>query len=399
MENDMTSDTDNGSHNPEVTFPNRKRRVLAVLAFVTVMAFAAISIGFRGYQSTVSVLVIPRAKSVSTTSEIVDNVVFLSQTSAFHTFFFQTTESVPGLMSLSSHDELSGTATEKLFDSMVSVSSAKRGGIISVHAFRSDPDDAKSVAHAAALSLFRYASKYYDVKEEVDFRIVDGPTVSARLPDGLTLLFGLVVLCGAVAFVISPFLSLLSRGRSLFEQRKMSLSAMPFSADMFKPKRPASTLLSGSVESGAFDRESENTDTDTDIDTDADTDIVTVVEPETEIDTTVTETDSFFEPVPPVKTAEAARTSETVPVWKKAPAPLDIPTFSEEEARFLKEFAFEPVEEESGSDHADAPIVETAPTGPSASAEIPETQADAANVPAAPTRSEYQRRLNELLRG
>lgn len=367
--------------------------------FIALVSFIALSEGNRGYQADLSVLVIPGEKATASSKDIVENVVFLSRTAKFREFFFKDSESVPGLMATADVTEMSGDAMRASFESMISITPTGTGSMISVRAFANDPDDAKDIARTSALALFRYASAYYDVDGEADFRIVDGPTVLSRLPNGFLLFFGSVAIgiavTGAIFFIISAIRNL-SAGRG---GRKMPLQGNPFSADIFEPKRPVSPLLS-----------------------DSDTQEKTVIESGMtassemqDVPTTTLKDDAFFEPEPAVR-VESTRSSDipvlkTAPVTavKQAPAPMDIPTYSEEEERFLKEFTFEEFEgdgkshDESGDTDAGeivSPVTVEETTTPVS--DVPsrsETPSEVEEHHPSPTKSDYQRRLNELLRG
>ncbi len=367
--------------------------------FITLASFIALSEGNRGYQADLSVLVIPGEKATASSKEIVENVVFLSRTAKFRELFFKDSESVPGLMATADVTELSGDAMRASFESMISIAPTGTGSTISVRAFADDPDDAKDIARTAALALFRYASAYYDVDGEADFRIVDGPSVSSRLPNGFLLFFGSVAIgiavTGAIFFISSAIRNL----PAMSGRRKMPLPINPFSADIFEPKRPVSPLLSDSAPQEMPVIDSGMTEVSEKID-----------EPAMAL-----KDDAFFEPEPAMRVESTRRSDLPVPksapvtAVKQAPAPMDIPTYSEEEERFLKEFTFEEFEGDGKSldgtgdtdvTEAVAPAAVEATTEsvlevPSRSEELPSVEE---NHPS-PTKSDYQRRLNELLRG
>lgn len=389
----MTSDIGNTSRRLGAFFSEGKGLVFTATAlFFSISAFVALSAGFRGYQADLSVLVIPKGKAVYRSTEIVDNVVFLSRTDGFRSLFFRDAESVPGLMTVEGADEMSGDEKRKTFDSMVSVFPTGTGSVFSVRAFSDNRDDAKDIARSAALSLFRYASKYYDVKEEADFRIVDGPTVAPKSLNGLLLLSGSVAFGTVFAAIVMLFLSGTPRVPSFFNRRKMPLSMIPFSADIFQPKRPVSPLISDSAVPDDIGRETE-----------------AVSEPVADTETAVMESGPSFgsEPVAIEETeslpAGCPVEAATVSVAKKAPAPLNIPTFSEEEERFLNEFTFETVDEED-VDHTDEDTKNDGAVTEAVSGPVPATTSDmkesvSDDGVSSPSRDEYRRRLNELLRG
>ncbi|NTW30134.1 MAG: hypothetical protein HGB34_01685 [Candidatus Moranbacteria bacterium] len=373
------------------------RVFIAIAILVSFSAFIVFSETSRGYRADVDVLVIPGGQAIST-EEMVANVVFLSKTTGFRSVFFEEIEALPGLMVSQDMDDLTGAAKRDLFESMISVNPTS-GSIISVRSIAQDSDDAKAIARSAALALFQYASRYYDVEEEVDFRIVDGPIVSARSPNLALSLFGSLAFgfafSGLMLFSRSALIGILTTT----SRPKMPLPGNPFAADIFKPKRPVSPLLSDSaspempvIDSG-----------------------MTEVSEKINEPAMVLKDDAFFEPEPAVRAETNRRSdlpvSKSAPVTavKQAPAPMDIPTYSEEEERFLKEFSFEEFEgdgkshDETGDvdvEKAAMPIVvEESATSVSEESSRSEELPSVEEHHPSPSKSDYQRRLNELLRG
>ncbi len=389
----MASDT--VTENGIVGRMGTSRAFLAIAVLVSFSAFIVSSEISRGYRADVDVLVIPGGQAIPA-AEIVANVVFLSETTGFRSVFFDEVGSIPGLMALEDMDDLTGAAKRDLFESMISVSRAS-GSIFSVRSIAEDPDDAKAIARSAALSLFRYASRYYDVEEEADFRIVDGPIVSARSPNVVLSLLGSIAFGFAFSGLMFFSRSAITGILTTASRPKMPLPGNPFAADIFKPKRPVSPLLEPETpEAVAAISEQRPT--------------IEGNDRKEMIPDAVTGPDSFFEPAPaPGVTAGPAApsaASSDVPAsgMKKAPAPLDVPIYSEEEERFLKEFSFEEftegddtrvgsvVSEPVSETEAEEPPVAAAPVN------LPIGEPDVVDHPA-PSKSDYQRRLNELLRG
>ncbi|MEI7749558.1 MAG: hypothetical protein WCJ25_00985 [Candidatus Moraniibacteriota bacterium] len=398
----MASDIGNTSHKSGTLFSGNRGRTFAVTAlFASLLSFVALSEGSRGYQADLSILVIPGKRTAPSTVEVMNDVVFLSKTPAFRSVFFKDAESVPAFLAMDSADNFSDDAKRKLFDSMLSVSASGKGSVLTVRAVAGDAEDAKDIARAAALSLSRYASRYYDVEATADFRIVDGPSVSARMPNGFMLITESVGLGIVFSSLLFLSFSVVPGAVSYIHRRRMSLSAIPFSADIFQPKRPVSPLLPDVALPDIADHGTElSTVTDDGSDP---------VMQETVMSSQ--ETDRFFDPAPIASEVSSASATRTAPTEKKAPAPLDIPTFSEEEARFLKEFTFEApsdAEEEMNDMNAvDIPVEtavktvsdevpDTVPVVPAEDAQPVLVEGDERIIP---SRADYQRRLNELLRG
>lgn len=383
------------SHRLTGMFSGRVGRVSSVTAVVVALVvFTMLSEGLRGYQADLSVLVIPGERAKAPVRDIVENVSYLSRTSKFQAAFFQDAESVPGLMASADVSEMSGDEMKASFESMISIMPGATGSMLSVRAFAADPDDAKALARTSALSLFRYASRYYDAETEADFRIVEGPSVSARLPNGFLLFSGSVAIGAIVAGILAVLWSVIPGVFRPVIRRTMPLpGGSPFGADIFQPKRPISPLLSETdIRVGPGEEP-------------------TIDEPVSPSDSVPAE-DPFFEPRPvrsgSVGNETVRSDSDSEPTMKKAPAPPDIPTYSDEEERFLKEFSFETVEGDDTETTESGPETATAKPEPTVTPSVSEDTAVVSSdmEPSreehehpAPSKSDYQRRLNELLRG
>ncbi|HWQ60114.1 MAG TPA: hypothetical protein VN420_03125 [Candidatus Fimivivens sp.] len=331
--------------------------VATAAAFVS---FLMLSRMLHGYTAECSVLVIPGVHAMPST-DLVNDVVFLSRTSGFREQLFQDA----GPYIKGDPDILTRNGRAELLDSGLSVSASATPNVISVRATADDPLDAGKLARTASLSLFRYVSRYYDIREKADFRIVDGPLVTRRSLSVLSRLSLSVAIGIAISTMLSVLVALVgrfSRYSVLPDRSRTAIPLNPFGADIFRPKRPVSPILSEVV--------------------------LTEKEP-------TREQDSFFEPEP--------TTREVVNVFegKKAPAPLDIPTYSEEEARFLKEFSFESTDE--SEDHDSATVSDDTDTvrqkADAVATAVEEAKHE--NIPEheTPSQAEFRRRLNELLQG
>lgn len=330
-------------------FSGKKTGVfLAVFSLAGILSFLILSGGHRTFRAERFVLAIPGSDASLSSGEIARNAVFLAGTDGFRTAFFSDMEAVPGFMAANEPSELSGDARREAFDGMFSFSLSGTDGVFFVRASADDPDDAAVLSGHASLSLFRYVSRYYDIRRQADFRIVDGPSVSVTTTGA----FGLALAGCVIGFLVALAAVLLMNGAERMRRIRFGdvRATLPFDADMFRPKRPVSTILSDSETEGD-DRE-----------------------------------EFVGEEILDDVSAPMAAT----PSVKQAPAPADIPVFSEEEARFLEEFSFE----EGPSPEADVAEEEAASDPVTETAVDPE-----ASVHPSATDEEYRRRLNELLRG
>lgn len=206
----------------------------------------------------------------------------------------------------------------------------------------------------ATLSLFRFVGQYYNVKEDIDFRIAGGPTTSSRISDKPLFALSSIALGTLSASVL--FLALWAFPRLFAFSGGSHASRKPIiDAGVFEPSRPMSPY---------FD--------------------------ETPVDE---EPIPFPEgPFPDVAAPVDSHEEPSVTHARKSSAPMNLPALTDAEDRFLREFSFETSVGEKDVD----PLRETGPVDiatPGSAAEPGRLQAGE------PTEEEYKRRLNELLRG
>ncbi len=402
---------------------------LFVAGLLSTLFAVALLPGFRTWEVTADSLVIARNAASVPARDIAGNLVTFSKTDAYRKVFSAR---------VGYHPE-SGRDLGDIVVTELSV----HGSVLSVRGRAEDPDRAERIAREAALSLFSFAGRYYDLHTEADFRIIGiAPARQvvaepfAYLGVSLSLGFG-----AATAFFLS--FSFVPSIRDRFRMR--TSETLSLGSEVFRPKRPQVPEAWGS---GGVDREDtvpvmpeggivsvpseeevgireENCGQETVSMETRDASVVMVgnVEEmhESEEPERLVEIPKNFPVATPVTTPRIT--------GKKGSAPGNLPTaMTEAEARFLNEFSFEErtdeesddieaeetlVEFSSGESEASLEIpVETEEEGvsdgiPSVGASVPE-QAEPEPVsperelpaePIEPTQEEYRRRLNELLRG
>lgn len=345
------------------TFSARRRYFFLAALFASFTSAVMLADLFRGYESEVLVLAIPRNEiSADSLGEIVSNMTRLSATDPFRAEFFDALSGKIGMF-----DEVPVSMRAGMAAEILSVRAEKGTSMLSIRGFSDDSDDAKTIARQAAFSLFGSTGRYYNLKEDIDLRIVTGPSVSARIIHPVLLVFfsialGLVV-TSAFFFVLFGLPELLS-----FFERRGRYAEGTLDTKVFEPEMPTSPFLRDTVE------------------TDREAAAAVIAEHET-LPSAVLE-----RPVEP----NVSDTDASAPRnGKKASAPANLPSLSEEEERFLREFSFD----ESASEEP-AAVTETAVSD--MPMEVPSVASDSSESPVSdhePTEEEYKRRLNQLLRG
>lgn len=307
---------------------------------------------FRDYESEVSVLVIPKSEVAAVSlGEIVANMGHITRTDAFRSEFFDALSAKNGAF-----DHLSASARGEAMEKMVSVRAEKKGSVISIRAVADDADDARMIGRQAALTLLGSVGRYYNLKEDIDLRVMNGPTASARVMSPVVFVLSSVVLGMTVAAAF--FLALFGLpGAIAFFERRRRFPSGTLDAKVFEPELPISSVIRDTV--GA-DRETAAA--------------------------VIAEHDAADIPEQPIPVGAPVPTPSVH--GKRGSAPSNLPSLSEAEERFLREFSFEGSLEQEDVAEMKTALATPVPT--------PEVRPTADHEP---TEEEYKRRLNELLKG
>ncbi|NTW13997.1 MAG: hypothetical protein HGA31_03125 [Candidatus Moranbacteria bacterium] len=353
-----------------------------LLAAVVALVFSfGIRGYFRGYAADVPVVVIPLESSVASGREIAGNLPSFFGTDAFRKQFIDNI----GERRIFGSGYLTESTRRERFGKMFSVKLYPEGSAVSIRAIAGSPEEAEYLSRQAALALFRFSTQYYNVKTGADFRIVSVPRAEEIMVDipafvTVSLSFGIGI--SGLLFLMYLILP----NPSGYSKRKVD--EMPvFDTRMFEPRRPISPLL---VE------EIPESDTRS-----------AVVSPSEDMEISVSDPvpRTVSESIPEIVPEKESRIRDFVH-GRKAEAPMNLPGLTEAEAKFLKEFEFENQEDNDAlkgfsdvsmplaqSGIIESPVIENENADPDISEGTVVTQ------DIEPTKEEYQRRLNDLLRG
>lgn len=344
-------------------FPVRGWYFLVTAVFAAFTASVMLADSFRDYESEVSVLVIAKNEvSAGSLGKIVANMEHIAKTDQFRSAFFSVLSEKSGVF-----DDLSASMRSDMMDKMLGIRTEKGSSVISIRAAAPDADDAKMIARQAALTLFGSAGQYYNLKEDIDLRVMSGPTVSARITNPVLFAFASIALGFVVASAFFLVLFGIPDAISFFE-RKRRFSRNALDAKVFEPEMPTSPFLRDTIET---DREEAAA-----VIAEHDNDIVNVPERSAPI-----------EAVAPVPSTHE----------KKGSAPSNLPSLSEAEAQFLREFSFEGSLENEEAEEVKGVLASEGTM--TIRAEAAPKEDVVPGVDHEPTEAEYKRRLNELLRG
>lgn len=135
---------------------------------------------FRGYRAEVTVLIVTKPGMAETSEDVAENAVELTQTLAFYERVLADNDLIDDAFLGHTPD-----ARKALWQKKVSVERQRESGVLLIRARGDTPEQAKRLAKQTAQTLFTVAGFYYDVKEDIDMRIIDGPLAAYALEQQL----------------------------------------------------------------------------------------------------------------------------------------------------------------------------------------------------------------------
>lgn len=224
-----------------------QRSFAVTLFFVTAAALLFWLDSFRAYESEVRVLVIGKSPAVAT-DQVVENFAELSKNLSFYERVLAGNDLID--------DDFLGYSQDKrkeLWNETVGVKRSDKSGILIITARQDRAEKAKLLAEETTKTLFAVASFYYNIKTDIDMRIVDEPITKTVLRDPIEYV---LVSFGSAFGVTAFFFGLLSVVPLVFGDRKAAPApsfevgaAVPFiDPRKFVPARPTNLAFESSHE-------------------------------------------------------------------------------------------------------------------------------------------------------
>lgn len=198
------------------------RTFAVTLVFVTLAAGLFWLDIFRSYEAEVTVLVVSRTKTPGMAQDSAGNLAALARTLSFYERVLAGSDLID--------DAFAGYAPDRrkaLWNDTVSVKREADSGVLVVQAAGDTPEKARRLGRQTAQTMFSVAGFYYDVKTDIDMRIVDGPVVT-RVLDSMPLFFAASILTGLSVTAI--FFWLLNMAPGFIGGRRKSIAVSATSA-------------------------------------------------------------------------------------------------------------------------------------------------------------------------
>lgn len=322
-----------------------QRSFLVTLFFLTLAALLFWLDAFRAYESEVRVLVIGKSQTVAT-DQAVENLAELSQNLSFYERVLSGNDLI--------NDDFAGYSKDKrkaLWQETVTVKQSDGSGVLVVTARQATAEQAKRLSEATVKTLFATTAFYYNIKTDIDLRVVDEPIVKTVIRQPLWYVLSSL---GSALAATTLFFTVLSFAPLFLGRREPAVPpAFPLGASVpfidpqkFIPARPVSLSFESTHEEQLKQ--------------------------------------AYSEPVPDPADVESERM---------------LPGMETEELPFQFEDSF-PEEDVSEETVPSEPIPSDLPVTNGFVVGEPETPAAVPSIPSGePSIEEYKRRLNELLSG
>lgn len=201
--------------------------VLAAIFSVTFFLLALEKHKF--YQSQVSVIFIPKSEKAALQSEqIVNNLISVSRNISFYEKILKD-----NIQIRNQFEGYSKAEQRKLWRKTLQIEAEKNSSIINIKITAGNQLGSSQLAFQTAHTLFNTASRYYDIKKDIDLRIVEGPIVDPVIKNWFQLIF-LSILAGIISSFVLLFLMdvALDILQKIFRKKRPILSRE--TADFFK---------------------------------------------------------------------------------------------------------------------------------------------------------------------
>src|SRR6185369_11146362 len=145
------------------------RLFLVTLFFVMFASFLFWLDFFRTYEAEVDVLIVGKTPATST-DLVIENFVMLSRNLSFYDRILSNNDQI--------EDDFAGYTKDQrkaLWNDVFSIERSDKSGILQLRVMNDRSEVAKIIVNEAARQLFSISAFYYDIQNDVDMRIVDGP--------------------------------------------------------------------------------------------------------------------------------------------------------------------------------------------------------------------------------
>lgn len=173
------------------------------IAIIAAAAFFLIGVNSNNmYVGETNILVLPKSdKTARNIEQIIGDAEEIPKSLKFYDILLTENSGVDDQFAA-----LPDYQRKEMWNKMIRVEAKKRSGVLSVRAFSPSLLQASIVSEQVARDIAVVMSRYYDIKTDLDIRIIDGPIVSPQKKffnlalAAFSLLFGLII--GMIVYFI-----------------------------------------------------------------------------------------------------------------------------------------------------------------------------------------------------
>lgn len=175
-----------------------------VLAFLVAVIVGFILTGFfKAYRSEMIVMVIARSeKTVMQKKDAVENLSLLPQMLSFYDLMLKENKDIVDL-----NIEKTADKRKEAWNRILEVSKKEKDSqsLISITITTSSQNDSEEIVQRVARTLVSVTGRYYDIRNDVDLRIVDGP-ITKQVVQGWFWIIMLSLSAGIVVIMVFSYL-------------------------------------------------------------------------------------------------------------------------------------------------------------------------------------------------
>lgn len=180
---------------------------LAILAIIIAITFFILFFSSnKAYQTDITIMFIPKSETAAFHSGLImDNLEKFPRFLSFYKRMIDNNKLADKFEGLTRDEK------KKNWSNSLVISRDGTGTIMSIGVISADKEESVLLAKSAVKSLFNTASFYYNIKEDIDLRIIDGPTTSSVFRFWFLYLVISIILGILISLILNVFLEYIIR--------------------------------------------------------------------------------------------------------------------------------------------------------------------------------------------
>lgn len=181
-----------------------KRKIFSPYFFVitiiiSVVFFLLLLDSSKKYQSEISIIVIPKSEKAAADSEhIVENLKIFPTKLSFYEKLIRDNDNLrDNLLNFSDGQK------RNIWNKDLEVRREEGSSIITIAIVKDDSEEARLISKAVTSNLLNIAGFYYDIKRDIDIRIVEGPIIRSFFSNWILIIISSIAIGIIISFLIN----------------------------------------------------------------------------------------------------------------------------------------------------------------------------------------------------